>query len=343
MIELPSRAKKLALLGGAACSMLGGLVLWKETIGGNKLEFVKSDKEIKEEVENKVFVVTGANSGIGREVVHELARKKGRVYMACRDLKKCEEERKKIVMDTRNKYVYCRKCDLASLDSVREFVTQFRSQEERCDVLVNNAGVMNCRKMLTKDGIESQLGINHMGHFLLTNLLKPCLEASGKSRVINLMNLDYRKGSINFTDLNSDNAYNPTTAFTQSQLANMLTVQTMSKDWTENKITVNAVYPGVCSTNIKRHMGVDKSISGNLVANPIMWLLTRSPERGAQTVLWAATDPGLVGLTGKLFSNMRELEVECVGGDMKEQSKNMRAVSMYWTGLEQRQQLKSNS
>merc|ERR1719483_1302442 len=237
------------------------------------------DKEIKEEVENKVFVVTGANSGIGREVVHELARKKGRVYMACRDLKKCEEERKKIVMDTRNKYVYCRKCDLASLDSVREFVTQFRSQEERCDVLVNNAGVMNCRKMLTKDGIESQLGINHMGHFLLTNLLKPCLEASGKSRVINLMNLDYRKGSINFTDLNSDNAYNPTTAFTQSQLANMLTVQTMSKDWTENKITVNAVYPGVCSTNIKRHMGVDKSISGNLVANPIMWLLTRSPER----------------------------------------------------------------
>jgi len=162
-------------------------------------------------------------------------------------------------------------------------------------------------------------------------------------RVINLMNLDYRKGSINFTDLNSDNAYNPTTAFTQSQLANMLTVQTMSKDWTENKITVNAVYPGVCSTNIKRHMGVDKSISGNLVANPIMWLLTRSPERGAQTVLWAATDPGLVGLTGKLFSNMRELEVECVGGDMKEQSKNMRAVSMYWTGLEQRQQLKSNS
>ena len=112
MIELPSRAKKLALLGGAACSMLGGLVLWKETIGGNKLEFVKSDKEIKEEVENKVFVVTGANSGIGREVVHELARKKGRVYMACRDLKKCEEERKKIVMDTRNKYVYCRYLNL---------------------------------------------------------------------------------------------------------------------------------------------------------------------------------------------------------------------------------------
>jgi len=341
MIELPSRAKKLALLGGAACSMLGGLVLWKEAIGGKKLEFVKSEKEIKEEVENKVFIVTGANSGIGREVVHELARKKGRVYMACRDLKKCEEERKKIVLDTRNKYIYCRKCDLASMESVREFVTQFRSQEESCDVLVNNAGVMNCRRMLTKDGIETQLGVNHMGHFLLTNLLKPCLEKSGKSRVLYLMNLDYRKGSIDFTDLNSDNKYNPTSAFTQSQLANMLTVLSLSKDWAEKNISVNAVYPGVCATNIKRHMGVDKSISGNLVANPIMWLLTRSPDRGAQTVLWAATGSELVGLTGKLFSNMKEIEVECVGEDMMEQGKKMRSVSMYWTGLQEKQQFKS--
>ena len=160
-------------------------------------------------------------------------------------------------------------------------------------------------------------------------------------RVLYLMNLDYRKGSIDFTDLNSDNKYNPTSAFTQSQLANMLTVLTLSKDWAEKNISVNAVYPGVCATNIKRHMGVDKSISGNLVANPIMWLLTRSPDRGAQTVLWAATGSELVGLTGKLFSNMKEIEVECVGEDMMEQRKKMRSVSMYWTGLQEKQQFKS--
>eukprot|EP00090_Calanus_glacialis_P045351 TRINITY_DN8370_c0_g1_i1.p1 TRINITY_DN8370_c0_g1~~TRINITY_DN8370_c0_g1_i1.p1 ORF type:complete len:183 (-),score=67.67 TRINITY_DN8370_c0_g1_i1:666-1214(-) len=182
MIELPTRAKRLALLGGAACTMFGGLVLWKEKIGGQKLDFVKTPKEIKDEIENKVFIVTGANSGIGKEVVHELARKKGKVYMACRDMRKCEEERKNIVLDTRNKYVYCRKCDLESMESIREFVTQFKEQEEKCDVLVNNAGVMKCRKMLTKDGIEAQLGVNHMGHYLLTNLLKPCLEVAGKSR-----------------------------------------------------------------------------------------------------------------------------------------------------------------
>ena len=108
MIELPSRAKKLALVGGEGCTLIGGLVLWKETISGRKLEHVKSSKEIETNIENKVFVVTGANSGIGRETVHELARRKGRVYMACRDLRKCEEERKEIVLDTKNKYVYCR-------------------------------------------------------------------------------------------------------------------------------------------------------------------------------------------------------------------------------------------
>lgn len=339
MIELPTRAKRLALLGGAACTMFGGLVLWKETIGGKKLEFVKTPKEIKDEIENKVFIVTGANSGIGKEVVHELARKKGKVYMACRDMRKCEEERKNIVLDTRNKYVYCRKCDLESMESIREFVTKFKEQEERCDVLVNNAGVMKCRKMLTKDGIEAQLGVNHMGHYLLTNLLKPCLEVAGKSRVIFLMNLDYRKGSINFVDLNSSTAYDPSIAFNQSQLANMLSVQAMANDWVKNKITVNAVYPGVCSTNIKRHMGVDKSISGSVVASPILWLLTRSADRGAQTVLWAATDQELETTTGKLFSNMKEVDIE-LGEDMKEVRKKLSIVSQYWSGLQEKEQLK---
>jgi len=339
MIELPSRVRKIALLGGAACTMFGGLVLWKEAIGGQKLEFVKSKKEIKEEIENKVFIVTGANSGIGREVVHELARKKGKVYMACRDMKKCEEERKNIVLDTKNKYVYCRKCDLESMESIREFVSQFRATEEKCDVLINNAGVMKCRKMLTKDGIEAQIGVNHFGHFLLTNLLKPCLEATGKSRVIYLMNLDYRKGKINFADLNSSASYDPTVAFNQSQLANMLTMQDMAKEWTKDKITVNAVYPGVCSTNIKRHMGVDKSISGNIVANPILWLLTRSPERGAQTVLWAAMAQEAENITGKLFSNMKETDIELPedeGIDMDMVRRKMAAVSLYWTGLKEK-------
>lgn len=96
--------------------------------------------------------------------------------MACRDLKKCEEVRTDIVLTSLNKYVYCRECDLASFESIRKFVETFKNEQEKLDILVNNAGVMRCPKSLTKEGIEMQLGVNHMGHFLLTNLLLDMLK-----------------------------------------------------------------------------------------------------------------------------------------------------------------------
>jgi len=332
VIQLPSRAKTLALVGGAVCTMFGGVVLWKEALAGKKYEHIKEEKDIKAAVDGKVFVITGANSGIGKETALELARKKGKIYMACRDMGKCETARQEIVLSTKNKFVYCRKCDLADFESIRKFVDSFQAQEEKCDVLINNAGVMNCRKMFTSDGIETQLGVNHMGPFLLSHLLKPSLLKAGKSRIVYLMNLDYRKGSINFADLNSSNDYNKSTAFNQSQLANMLAVQHLSSLWQKEGITVNAVYPGVCSTDIKRHMGVDKSISGYTIANPLMWFLTKSAERGAQTAVFAAIDQDIENATGKLYSNMVETEVDKAALDTVLANK-MYLVTQYWTGL----------
>lgn len=299
-------------------------------------EHQKSDSEIQQSIESKVFIVTGANSGIGRETVHELARRRGKVYMACRDLTKCEEERTKIVLDTKNKYVYCRKCDLSSQASIRDFVSQFSSGESQCDVLINNAAVMKCRKSVTSEGIEQQLGVNFMGHLLLSHLLKPALRSSSNARIIYLMNLDYRKGDIKLEDLNSDNSYDAGEAFNQSQLANMLLVHHLAQLWRDDNIAVNAVYPGVCSTNIKRHMGVDKSISGNIIANPLLWFLTRTAARGAQTVLWAATDPQLSASSGKLFSNMKEIEIDDKAKD-ESLAKKILAVGKFWTGLESKQ------
>jgi len=342
VIELPSRARALALVGGGLCTMIGGVVLWKDTVAGRKYEYVKSEEEISQAVEGKTFVITGANSGIGQQTARILAEKKGKVYMACRDMKKCEDVRTDIVLTTKNKYVYCRKCDLSSLESIQQFAQSFASQEEKCDVLINNAGVMNCRKMLTKDGFEMQLGVNHLGHFLLSHLLKPQLISAGNSRIIYLMNLDYRQGVINFSDLNSSEAYDKNVAFTQSQLANMLTVKQLSKLWLKDGIGVHAAYPGVCSTDIKRHMGVDKSISGNIIANPLLWILTKSPERGAQTVVFAATDKDLKCETGKLLSQMKEIDVDSVAED-EELARKLYLVSQYWTGLVDKQTLVKES
>jgi len=336
-MEIPTRLKNLALLGGAACTMLGGVVLWKDTVAGKKVESVKTEKQLQEEVEGKVFVVTGSNSGIGLEIARELAKKKGRVYMACRDMKKCEEERREIVLETRNKFVYCRQCDLASFSSIREFVTGLKEKEEKVHVLINNAGVMNCRKSYTKDGIETQFATNHLGPFLLSHLLKPCLQAAGSSRIIDLINLDYRKGTINLKDLNSDANYVPSDAFNQSQLAKMLVLGELAESMKGTGITVNAAYPGVCATNIKRHMGVDKSISGNIIANPLLWFLSKSPERGAQTPLFLATEKNLE-TTGALYSNLKPLTIDEVALD-KELAKKLNAVSLYWTGLADKSEL----
>jgi len=330
-MEFPSRLKKLALLGGAACTAIGGVVLWKDTIAGKKVDTLKSEKEMEKEVAGKVFVVTGANSGIGKEIVRELARKKGRVYMACRNMNKCEEVRSEIVLETRNKFVYCRKCDLASFSSIREFAKNFMVKESKLDVLINNAGVMKCRKMLTEDGLEAQLGVNHMGPFLLSHLLHPALKAANTSRIINLINLDYRKGVINIADLNSESNYDTSKAFYQSQLASMLVLPEIAEKWKQDGISVTAVYPGVCATDIKRHMGVDKSITGNIIANPLLWFLTKSAERGAQTPLLVATDTN-IELSGGLYSNLKPLDVDSVALD-KELAKKIMAVSLYWTGL----------
>lgn len=123
------------------------------------------------QADGKIVLITGANTGIGRETAKELAKRGAHVYMACRDMKKCEEAREDIVLETLNQHVYCRKCDLASFQSIREFAQRFQQEQTKLDILINNAGVMRCPKATTKDGIELQLGVNHMGHFLLTNLL----------------------------------------------------------------------------------------------------------------------------------------------------------------------------
>jgi len=115
--------RKVALIGAVGGTLYGGLAAGLMYQSSNeKAEVEKGDAK------DKVFIVTGANSGIGREIAHQLARERGKVIMACRDMSKCEEERQKIVLDTRNKYVYCRQCDLASFQSIKDFVAQFNKQ-----------------------------------------------------------------------------------------------------------------------------------------------------------------------------------------------------------------------
>ena len=129
------------------------------------------------------------------------------------------------------RYVYCRQCDLSSQKSIRTFVEEFKKKEKRIDGLINNAGIYHAPRSISEDGVEIHFAVNHLGHFLLTNLLMDMIKDSGPgNRVVFLMNLDYRKGKVVLDDLNfNQRVFSKTDAFNQSQLANMMLVQELSR------------------------------------------------------------------------------------------------------------------
>lgn len=328
MVTLGRTFQKIAIASGLICTVAGGIVLWKDRVQGKD-----QSKLIPKNLDGKVYLVTGANSGIGKAITYDLARRKAKVFMLCRDMVKCEETRKDVVLTTKNKYVYCRLCDVASQKSIREFVSEFKKVQNRVDGLVNNAGIMKAPRAYSPDGVEIHWATNHLGHFLLTYLLLDLLKSSAPSRIVFLMNVDFRKASLDLTDLNMEKHYNKSQAFSQSQLANMLLVQELAERLAPHGVTCNAVYPGIVSgTDIKRYMGVDKSMSGRLVSKPLLSFATRSAEKGAQTVIYVLLEESLKSESGKLFSNMQEKEIEGEAKDMT-LAKKLFLIDEYWTGI----------
>ncbi|KAF7997158.1 hypothetical protein HCN44_005435 [Aphidius gifuensis] len=293
--------KKVFYFGSAVASAVGVAYLIKDYAGGEK--FTGG-----EDVKGKIVIITGANTGIGKEVARDLAQREAKVIMACRDLFKCETTRKEIVLETKNKYVYCRKCDLASQSSIREFVNTFKKEHKKLDILINNAGIMRCPKSVTEDGIEMQFGVNHIGHFLLTNLLLDTIKLSAPSKIINVSSVAHTRGKINIDDLNSVKNYDSGDAYSQSKLANILFTKELSKRLKDYQVTVNAVHPGLVDTEIARHMPFFNSLIGSILIRPLFWLFIKTPKQGAQTILHAALDPSLNNISGVYLSNFKITE-----------------------------------
>uniref|UniRef100_A0A1B0GM47 Short-chain dehydrogenase n=1 Tax=Phlebotomus papatasi TaxID=29031 RepID=A0A1B0GM47_PHLPP len=248
-------------------------------------------------MENKVVVITGANTGIGKETALDLAKRGAKIYMACRDKNRGEEARMEVIEKSGNPNIYFRQLDLASLTSVRSFAQAFKNEESRLDVLLNNAGVMMIPKCHTEDGFEMQIGVNHMGHFLLTNLLLDLLKKSAPSRIINVSSLAHINGQINKEDLNSEKSYNRITAYSQSKLANILFTRELAKRLEGTRVTVNALHPGAVNTELMRH--IPKFLT--FIGRPFLKLFFKTPRSGAQTQIRLAVDPVLEDVTGKYF------------------------------------------
>ncbi|CAH0728651.1 unnamed protein product, partial [Brenthis ino] len=311
----------ITILTGVAAGA-GMLCIFKDVYGG-----VAFDKKVS--AEGKTVIVTGATSGIGREAVWEFAKRGAKVFMACRDMKKCEAVRRDIVLETNNKYVYCRPCDLASTASIREFVARMKAEEPHVNILVNNAGVMETPKGVTKDGFEIQLGINHFGHFLLTQLLLDTLKQSAPSRVVVVTCNAHQKGTINKEDLNMTNKYDPVAAYNQSKLANVLFARELGRQMLDTEVAVTAVDPGFTDTDLTRNLAMMKSIT-RFIVYPIFWPVMKKPRTGAQVVLHAALGPELEASKGDYYVDMKKVEPSKTAQDY-ELAQWLWIVSEKWT------------
>ncbi|MDP6979543.1 MAG: SDR family NAD(P)-dependent oxidoreductase [Myxococcota bacterium] len=259
----------------------------------------------------KTILVTGASTGLGEETSRALASKDARVIMASRDVEKLEAAAARVSESTGNKQIQVLQLDLGNFASIRKAAAEALEMAPRIDVLINNAGVMACPLMRTSEGHEMQFGTNHLGHFLLTGLLEPALEASGDARIVNLSSGGHKFSAVNLDDWNYESGeYDKWQAYGRSKTANALFSVALDKRLAGKGIRAFAVHPGAIMTELSRHLTPDdvKAIreDGPRDSGPMTF---KTIPQGAATSVWAATSPSLEGKGGIYLEDCRIAEL----------------------------------
>ncbi|CAJ0960857.1 unnamed protein product, partial [Mesorhabditis belari] len=256
---------------------------------------------------DKVAVITGANTGIGLEIARELNLRKAKVYMLCRDEKRALDGKATLVrMGCDPTRLIIEQCDLANFESIRNAANAILKAEKSIDILVNNAGVMFYPKYeKTIDGHEMHWQSNHLGPFLLTELLLPALKASPSARIANLSSmLHLQSDRIDVSKIDEKKEFGLLKPYFRSKLANVMharaLTQRLRKEGTHNVI-INSCHPGAVNTELNRHFFLANLFK--TVGKPFMWFFTKTPRDGAQTPLYLSLSKKVDGISGKYFSD----------------------------------------
>uniref|UniRef100_A0A0N4ZHJ4 Dehydrogenase/reductase SDR family member 13 (inferred by orthology to a human protein) n=1 Tax=Parastrongyloides trichosuri TaxID=131310 RepID=A0A0N4ZHJ4_PARTI len=260
----------------------------------------------------KIIIITGANTGIGKQLARELNLRKGKVYMFCRDEKKAFDAKLSLTKygcdGTRFITI---KCDLTDISSIKNAVEEFKKHEETVDILINNAGVMLISKYeLTKDGCELTWQSNYLGHFVLTELLLPLIENSSSGRIINVSSLLADNcHDIDLEKINEKSYFGPLKSYNRSKLAQILHAKELTRRIREkdasSKVTINSCEPGVVNTQLLRHTLFDSNII-KVITKPFRWFFFKTAQDGAQCPLYLALSPKVDGISGKHFNDLSE-------------------------------------
>lgn len=267
------------------------------------------------QLNEKTIIVTGANTGIGKETARGLATLGATVVMVCRDGQRGEAAQHDIKQTTGNDRVEVMICDFSSLSSIRQFAEAFKQRHNRLEVLVNNAGVVLRERSMTEDGFESTFAINHLGYFLVTKLLLDVLKKSAPARIVNVASTAHKYARLDINAWVTGRDFSAFGAYANSKLANILFTFELARRLEGTGVTANCLHPGGVGTNLFR--GLPKFLQA------LIKLVTMSPERGARTSIYLASSPEVEGVTGKYFARRKEAK-------SSESSRNKEVARQLW-------------
>lgn len=257
-------------------------------------------------MKNKTIAITGANSGLGYWTTMALAEKGARIFMLCRSLKKGNKARQEIVAKTDNSSIELIQIELSSKESITSAVKKILCKTDQIDVLINNAGHISSKHILTEDNIELTFAVNHLAPFYLTHLLLPSLLKTEDGRIVNISSNSHRTAKIHFDDLNSSSNYHILRAYAKSKLANVLFSYELNKQIQLKNLKNLSVYcidPGHNNTPI--------GLKTNNKLHYFAWLLRskmgKSPKIGAECQVYAASGDDIRHISGKYWKNSKPI------------------------------------
>ncbi|RVU00657.1 SDR family oxidoreductase [Mucilaginibacter limnophilus] len=254
-------------------------------------------------------IITGATSGIGKETALALAKKGHALYLLVRDVVKGDELVRQLKQQTVNKEIFSVKCDLSDLHSVYTAAEKLKSRLFAINVLINNAGGMYPMRKLSHDGFEMTFAVNHLGHFALTMHLMPLLQ-KGQARIINISSEAHKMGKPDFDDLNSEKSYSSMRVYGAAKLFNIYFTKSLAEKYRDKGITAFALHPGVVNTAFGAGAG---GMTGFFLTIARPFMIT--PEQGAQTTIYLATESGLHTKSGTYFKKKKLAKVSSAADD----------------------------
>jgi NAD(P)-dependent dehydrogenase (short-subunit alcohol dehydrogenase family) len=241
-------------------------------------------------MKGKTCLITGANSGIGRVMALEIAKKSANVVMVCRSKERGQAALEDIIAKSNNESVELMLADLSLMKEVRNLADEFKQKHDKLHILMNNAALWPTKKMMTSEGLETQFAINHLSHFLLTNLLLDIIRSSAPARIVNTSSGLHKRAKIDFDNLQAEKKYKHMSVYGQTKLENVLFTKELAR-----------------------------RLEGRYMSGAAQWFmrhLVKSAEKGASTGVYLAMSPEVEGVTGKYFGNSKEMKHNKIADDV---------------------------